>query len=71
MLLGSIIDVIREQLGGLSRTPRWTADDEFRDRLIAAGVEPRMVASASSGELNFIGRRFNVSRPKVDDFAER
>jgi hypothetical protein len=67
----SIIDVIRERLGGLSRAPRWSADDEFRDRLIEAGVEPRIVASASPGELKFIGRRFNVSRPKADDFAER
>jgi hypothetical protein len=71
MLLDTITDVIRERLRGLSRRPCWTADDEFRDRLIAAGVEPRIVASASPGELNFIGRRFNVIRPKADDFVER
>jgi hypothetical protein len=62
--LDSIIKFIGGRRGkGIETSQRRSADDDYRDRLILAGVEARIVASASAGELDYIGRVYRVSRP--------
>ena len=73
-ILGAIADIVRGTflftrgtLNIVNRTPpiqtgRILDDDQYREKLIHAGVAPRFVSTASTQELDYIGGTLRVTR---------